>query len=82
MVVYLVATNQQPGLGTSLVDCGCLSSTDSTKKRKHTGRVEQLGHKKRQKLNCEPDGELETPSADRGGVVHDRLNSRSTLNDA
>ncbi|MFL9454689.1 MULTISPECIES: zinc ribbon domain-containing protein [Nostocales] len=62
MVMYNVATNRQPGLGTSLVDCGCLSSTDSTKKRKHTGSMKQLGQLKRQKLNHEPDGELETPS--------------------
>ena len=62
MVMYNVATNQQPGLGTSLVDCGCLSSTDSTKKRKHTGSMKQLGQKKRQKPSCKPDGELETPS--------------------
>ncbi|MFB2768663.1 zinc ribbon domain-containing protein [Pelatocladus sp. BLCC-F211] len=62
MVMYNVATNTQPGLGTSLVDCGCLSSTDSTKKRKHIGSMNQLGQMKRQKLTPLPDGELETPS--------------------
>lgn len=62
MVMYNVATNKQPGLGTSLVDCGCLSSTKLTLMRKHTGSMRQLGQKKRQKLNREPDGELETPS--------------------
>jgi len=63
MVMYNVATNKQPGLGTSLVDCGCLSSTDSSRKRKHTGSMKQLGHKKRQKLDSQMDGDLETPSA-------------------
>lgn len=67
MVMYNVATNQQPGLGTSLADCRCLSSTDLTPMRKHTGRVEQLGQMKRQKLNREPDGELETLSVYTGG---------------
>ena len=62
MVMYNVATKAQPGLGTSLVDCGCLSSTNLTSKRKHTGSMRQLGQKKRQKLNREPDGESETPS--------------------
>ena len=62
MVMYNVATNQQPGLGTSLVDCGCSSSTDLTSKRKHTGSMKQLGQLKRQKLNRKSDGELETPS--------------------
>ena len=37
MVMYNLATNQQQGLGTSLSDCGCLSSTSSTSKGKHTG---------------------------------------------
>ena len=36
-VMYNVATNQQPGLGMSLADCGCSSSTELAKKRKHTG---------------------------------------------
>ncbi|MDJ0620852.1 MAG: transposase [Calothrix sp. MO_192.B10] len=62
MVMYNVATNEQPGLGTSLVDCGCLSSTNLTGKRKHTGSMRQLGQKKRQKPGCKPDGESETPS--------------------
>ena len=30
-------------------DCGCLRSTDSTKKLKYTGLMKQLGQKKRQK---------------------------------
>ena len=67
MVMYNVATNQQPGLGTSLVDCGCLSSTNSTSKRKHTGSMRQLGQKKRQKSNLKSDGELETPSSFEAG---------------
>jgi putative transposase len=70
MVMYNVATNQQPGLGTSLADCGCLGSTDLTPMRKHTGSMKQLGQMKRQKSNRKLDGELETPSVDRGGVVH------------
>ncbi len=63
MVMYNVAMNQQPGLGMSLVDCGCSSSTDSTKKRKHTGSMKQLGQMKRQKPNRNSDEGLETPSA-------------------
>ena len=63
MVMYNVATNKQPGLGTSLLDCGCLSSTDSSRKPKHTGSMKQLGQKKRQKLDSQMDGGLETPSA-------------------
>ncbi len=63
MVMYNVATNQQPGLGMSLADCGCSSSTDSTKKRKHTGSMKQLGQMKRQKPNRKVDEGLETPSA-------------------
>ncbi|MBV9388041.1 MAG: transposase [Chroococcidiopsidaceae cyanobacterium CP_BM_ER_R8_30] len=60
MVMYNVATNQQPGLGTSLADCGCLSSTSSTNKRKHTGSMKQLGQRKRLKLQSKTEG-LETP---------------------
>ena len=63
MVMYNVATNQQPGLGTNLVDCRCFSSTNSTKKCKHTGSMQQLGQRKRQKSYCTKDGENETPSA-------------------
>lgn len=49
MVMYNVATNQQPGLGTSLENLGCLSSTSKTGKPKHTGSMKQLGQMKRQK---------------------------------
>jgi putative transposase len=62
MVMYNVATNQQPGLGTSLADCGCSSSTSSNGKRKHTGSMRQLGQMKRQKPSGKVDGSLETPS--------------------
>ena len=73
MVMYNVATlsfppiggdvgGEQLGLGTSLIDCGCFSSTDSTSKRKHTGSMKQLGQMKRQKSNCKSDRVLETPS--------------------
>jgi len=62
MVMYNAATNQQPGVGTSLEDCGLSSSTSLTKKRKHTGSMKQLGKLKRQKLQSKADWELETPS--------------------
>ncbi|MFS8886383.1 RNA-guided endonuclease InsQ/TnpB family protein [Synechococcus sp. H70.2] len=58
MVLYNVATNQQPGLGTSLVSLGCFSSTSETR---YTGSMKQLGQRKRQKLCCQA-GE-ETPPA-------------------
>jgi putative transposase len=61
MVMYNVAMNQQPGLGTSLVSLGCFSATSKT--RKHTGSMKQLGQRKRQKLNRLAKGDLETPSA-------------------
>ena len=62
LVMYNVATNQQQGLGISLSDSGCLSSTSLTSKRKHTGSMKQLGQLKRQKsrLNTE---KLETPTS-------------------
>jgi putative transposase len=61
MVMYNVATNQQPGLGTSLVSLGCFSSTSETRK---TGSMKQLGQMKRQKSHAEAEtGVLETPSA-------------------
>jgi putative transposase len=62
MVMYNVATHQQPGLGTSLVSLGCFSSTELTAKRRHTGSMKQLGQMKRQKLNRLAKGDLETPS--------------------
>ncbi|XFA73855.1 hypothetical protein RYO59_002114 [Thermosynechococcaceae cyanobacterium Okahandja] len=62
MVMYNVATNQQPGVGTTLVSLGCLSSTSET--RKHTGSMKQLGQKKRRKSSATVEsGVLETPSA-------------------
>lgn len=62
MVMYNVATNQQPGLGTSLADVDVFSSTSKNSKRKHTGSMRQLGQMKRQKPNRKTGGELETPS--------------------
>jgi putative transposase len=53
MVMYNVATNQQPGLGTSLVSLGCFSATSETR---HTGSMKQLGQKKRQKSCRQADG--------------------------
>uniref|UniRef100_A0A7C3KGQ0 Transposase n=1 Tax=Oscillatoriales cyanobacterium SpSt-418 TaxID=2282169 RepID=A0A7C3KGQ0_9CYAN len=60
MVMYNVATNQQPGFGTNLVSLGCLSSTSKT--RKYTGSMKQLGQKKRQKSSQVDVGVLETPT--------------------
>ncbi|NJR48902.1 MAG: transposase [Leptolyngbyaceae cyanobacterium CSU_1_3] len=61
MVMYNVATHQQPGLGTSLASLGCFSATSETRK---TGSMRQLGQKKRQKSNqLDGNGVLETPSA-------------------
>ncbi len=62
MVMYNVATHAQPGFGMSLADCGCSGSTDSTKKRKHTGSMKQLGQMKRQKPKPKARG-LETLSS-------------------
>jgi putative transposase len=62
LVMYNIATNQQQGLGTSLLDGGCLSSTSLTSKRKHTGSMKQLGQLKRQKSRL-TDVELETPTS-------------------
>ncbi len=62
LVMYNIATNQQQGLGTNLLDSGCLSSTSSTSKRKHTGSMKQLGQLKRQKFRLS-DEELSTPTS-------------------
>ncbi|MFS8877631.1 transposase [Synechococcus sp. H55.8] len=58
MVMFNVATNQQPGLGTRLVSLGCFSSTSGAR---YTGSMKQLGQRKRQKLCRQADGE--TPPA-------------------
>lgn len=62
MVMYNVVTNQQPGLGTSLVSLGCLSTTSKASKRKNTRSMKQLGQVRRHKSGsvAEPG---ETPSA-------------------
>ncbi|NER03935.1 MAG: transposase, partial [Okeania sp. SIO3C4] len=62
MVMWNVAADRQPGLGTGLVNRRCSSSTDST--RKHTGSMKQLGQVKRSKSQSADfvDGDLETPS--------------------
>ncbi|MGB5637148.1 MAG: hypothetical protein WBM86_30800 [Waterburya sp.] len=57
-----VPTNKQQGLGTSLSDSGCLSSTSLTGKRKHTGSMKQLGQMKRQKSRLSNE-ELQTPAS-------------------
>jgi putative transposase len=52
------------GHGNGPVNLGCLSSTDSAGKRKHTGAMKQLGQMKRQKsLARAESGVIETPSA-------------------
>ncbi len=61
LVMYNVATNQQQGCGTHLLDSGCLSSTSLTSERKHTGSMKQLGQMKRQKSQSVTRG-LETPT--------------------
>jgi putative transposase len=58
MVMYNVATNRQPGLGTGLVSLGCFSSTS-----KSCGAMKHLGQRKRQKLHRQANGASETPSA-------------------
>lgn len=60
MVMYNVATNQQPGLETSLVSLGCFSATSETRK---TGSMKQLGQTKRQKSDQLGDDGVKTPSA-------------------
>jgi hypothetical protein len=65
--MYNVAVNQQSGLGTSLVNLGCLGTTSETRK---TGSMKQLGQRKRRKSRRQSeggvshvDGVSETPSA-------------------
>lgn len=59
MVMYNVATNQQPGYGTCLVSLRCFSATSETLK---TGSMKQLGQRKRQKSTTVVEsGVLETP---------------------
>jgi putative transposase len=61
MVMYNVALNRQPGLGTSLDSLGCFSATSETR---NTGSMKQLGQVKRQKLLAKAEtGVLETLSA-------------------
>lgn len=67
MVMYNVATNRQPGFGTSLVTRGCSSSTSSPKERKNCGGMKQLGQMKRLKSQVIEEGRLETPSSFEAG---------------
>ena len=62
LVMYNVATNQQQGCGTHLLDSGCLSSTSLTSMHKHTGSMKQLGQMKRQKSQSVTRGS-ETPTS-------------------
>ena len=67
MVMYNVATYQQPGLGIRLEIVDLISSTSKT--RKHTGAMKQLGEMKRQKSqqNQKSLGHLETPTSQKLG---------------
>jgi putative transposase len=66
VVMYNVATNQQPGLGTRLEIVDLASSTDKT--RQHTGSLKQLGDMKRQKPPLREDsGDNETPTSQKLG---------------
>ncbi len=68
MVMYNVVLDRQPGLGTSLVDCGCLSTTSSKGKQLHIGSMKQLGQMKRQKSRQKRNaGDLETPPSQKTG---------------
>ena len=60
LVMFNVACNQQPGVGTPLVSRRCSSSTSAN--RKHTGSMKQLGQRKRLKSQHKRDGGDETPS--------------------
>lgn len=60
LVMFNVACNQQPGVGTPLVSRRCSSSTSAN--RKHTGSMKQLGQMKRSKSQYKNDGGNETPS--------------------
>ncbi len=67
MVMYNVATFQQPGLGIRLEIVDLISSTSKT--GKHTGSMKQLGEMKRQKSqqNKKSLGDLETPTFEKLG---------------
>ncbi len=67
MVMYNVATKAQPGLGTHLEIVDLISSTSKT--RKHTGSMKQLGEMKRQKSqqNQKSLGSKETPTSQKLG---------------
>lgn len=60
MVMYNVATNQQPGLETSLVSLGCFGATSES--CKSTGSMKQLGQMKRQKSDLLGSDGAKTPS--------------------
>ena len=58
----MVCVLHAQGFGTNLSNCGASSSTSKT--RKHTGSMAQLGAKKRQKLQSTTDGgDYDTPSS-------------------
>ncbi|GBF83338.1 transposase [Aphanothece sacrum FPU3] len=67
MVMYNVVTNQQTGLGTRLEIVDLTISTSKT--RKHTGSMKQMGEMKRQKSrqNNKSLGDLETPTSQKSG---------------
>lgn len=67
LLMYNVATNKQPELGTSSVSLGCSSSTLSPKIRKNCGGMKQLGQMKRRRSQERKWG-FETPTSSLVGV--------------
>lgn len=65
MVMYNVAVGQQTGLGIRLVGVDDSSSTSKT--RKHTGSMKQLGQTKRQSSTLKKGVVLETPLSSEAG---------------
>ncbi|MFP4099838.1 RNA-guided endonuclease InsQ/TnpB family protein [Coleofasciculus sp.] len=62
LLMYNVATNKQPELGTSSVSLGCSSSTSDPKIRKNCGGMKQLGQMKRRRAQVERKGKLKPQS--------------------
>lgn len=61
LLMYNVATNQQPESGTGFVSLGCSGSTSDPKIRKNCGGMKQLGQAKRQRSQVEK-GEMKPQS--------------------
>ncbi|MEQ9356342.1 MAG: transposase [Coleofasciculus chthonoplastes F1-TOW-03] len=58
LLMYNVATNKQPELGTSSVSLGCSGSTSSPKVPLNCGGMKQLGQMKRRRSQAKEKGEL------------------------